>query len=114
MKKTIIRVISVAAMLMLSLTAFAQKHQVSGKVIDASNGDPVIGAGVIISSGGGVVTDYDGNYTLEAADDDVLTFSSIGFESVSMKVDGRRVIDVSLQPDSQLLEEVVVLGYTTQ
>ena len=114
MKKTLIRVISVAAMLMLSLTAFAQKHQVSGKVIDASNGDPVIGAGVIISSGGGVVTDYDGNYTLEAADDDVLTFSSIGFESVSMKVDGRRVIDVSLQPDSQLLEEVVVLGYTTQ
>ncbi|MCR5017675.1 MAG: TonB-dependent receptor [Bacteroidales bacterium] len=114
MKKTFIRVISVAAMLMLSLTAFAQKHQVSGKVIDASNGDPVIGAGVLISSGGGVVTDYDGNYTLEAADDDVLTFSSIGFESVTMKVDGRRVIDVSMQPDSQLLEEVVVLGYTTQ
>ena len=114
MKKTFIRVISVAAMLMLSLTAFAQKHQVSGKVIDASNGDPVIGAGVIISSGGGVVTDYDGNYTLMASDDDVLTFSSIGFESVSMKVEGRRVIDVSLQPDSQLLEEVVVLGYTTQ
>jgi len=114
MKKTFIRVISVAAMLLLSLTAFAQKHMVSGKVIDASNGDPVIGAGVLISSGGGVVTDYDGNYTLEAADDDVLTFSSIGFESVTMKVDGRRVIDVSMQPDSQLLEEVVVLGYTTQ
>jgi TonB-linked SusC/RagA family outer membrane protein len=114
MKKAFIRVISVAAMLLLSLTAFAQKHQVSGKVIDASTGEPVIGAGVLISSGGGVVTDYDGNYTLEAADEDVLTFSSIGFESVTQKVDGRRVIDVSMQPDSQLLEEVVVLGYTTQ
>ena len=114
MKKTLIRVISVAAMLLLSLTAFAQKHQVSGKVIDASTGEPVIGAGVLISSGGGVVTDYDGNYTLEAADGDILTFSSIGFESVTEKVDGRRVINVSMQPDTQLLEEVVVLGYTTQ
>ena len=114
MKKTLIRVISVAVLLSLSLTAFAQKHQVSGKVLDASSGEPVIGAGVIISSGGGVVTDYDGNYTLQASDDDVLTFSSIGFESVSEKVDGRRVIDVMLQPDTQLLEEVVVLGYTTQ
>ncbi|MBP5637800.1 MAG: SusC/RagA family TonB-linked outer membrane protein [Bacteroidales bacterium] len=114
MKKTLIRVISVAAMLMLSLTAFAQKHQVSGKVIDASTGEPVIGAGVVISSGGGVVTDYDGNYILQASDDDVLTFTSIGFESVSEKVDGRRVIDVNLQPDSKMLEEVVVLGFTTQ
>lgn len=114
MKKTLFRVISVAALMMLSLTAFAQKHQVSGKVIDASTGEPVIGAGVVISSGGGVVTDYDGNYILQASDDDVLTFTSIGFESISEKVDGRRVIDVNLQPDSKMLEEVVVLGFTSQ
>ena len=114
MKSTFIRVFSVAVMLSLSLTAFAQKHQVSGRVIDASNGDPVIGAGVIISSGGGVVTDYDGNYTLQASDDDVLTFTSVGYESVTEKVNGRRTINVSLQVDNELLEEVVVLGYTAQ
>lgn len=114
MKSTFIRVFSVMAMLTLSVAAFAQKHQVSGTVLDASNGDPVIGAGVIISSGGGVVTDMDGKYTLMAADDDVLTFSSVGFESVSEKVNGRRVIDVKLNTDSQLLEEVVILGYTSQ
>ena len=114
MKSTFIRVFSVAVMLSLSLTAFAQKHQVSGRVIDASNGDPVIGAGVMISSGGGVVTDYDGNYTLQASDDDVLTFTSVGYESVTEKVNGRRTINVSLQVDNELLEEVVVLGYTAQ
>ncbi|MBO4434074.1 MAG: SusC/RagA family TonB-linked outer membrane protein [Bacteroidales bacterium] len=114
MKRTLIRVISVAVMLSLSLAAFAQKHQVSGTVIDASTGEPVFGAGVIISSGGGVVTEFDGTYVLQASDEDVLTFSSIGFESVSEKVGGRTVINVSLNPDSNLLEEVVVLGFTSQ
>lgn len=114
MKSTFIRVFSVMAMLTLSVAAFAQKHQVSGTVLDAANGEPVIGAGVIISSGGGVVTDFEGKYVLMAADDDVLTFSSVGYESVSEKVNGRRVIDVKLNTDSQLLEEVVVLGYTSQ
>lgn len=114
MNNTFIRVLSVAAMFLLSLTAFAQTHQVSGKVTDASTGEPVIGAGIIISSGGGVVTDYDGNYILQAGDDDVLTFTSIGYESVSEKVDGRRTINVAMQTDSKMLEEVVVLGFTSQ
>ena len=114
MKRTLIRVISVAVMLSLSLAAFAQKHQVSGTVIDASTGEPLFGAGVLISSGGGVVTEFDGTYVLQASDDDVLTFSSIGFENVSEKVGGRTVINVSLNPDSNLLEEVVVLGFTSQ
>ncbi|MBO7643994.1 MAG: TonB-dependent receptor [Bacteroidales bacterium] len=114
MKLTPIRILTVLATLALSVSAFAQTHSVSGKVLDAATGEPVIGAGVIISSGGGTVTDYDGNYVIQAGDDDVLTFSSLGYVSATEKVGARNVINVSLQPDTQQLEEVVVLGFTTQ
>ncbi len=114
MKLTPNRILTVLACLALSVSSFAQTHSVSGKVLDAATGEPVIGAGVLISTGGGTVTDYDGNYVLQAADDATLTFSSLGYVSHSEKVGGRNRIDISLHPDTQQLEEVVVLGYTTQ
>ena len=114
MKLSPIRILAVLACLALSVTAFAQKHTVSGKVIDASNGEPVMGAGIILPDGSGTVTDYDGNYVIEAGADDILTFSSLGYKSVTEKVGGRTRIDVELHPDTEVLEEVVVLGYTTQ
>ncbi len=114
MKLTPNRILTVLACLALSVSSFAQTHSVSGKVLDSATGEPVIGAGVLISTGGGTVTDYDGNYVLQAADDATLTFSSLGYVSHSEKVGGRNRIDISLHPDTQQLEEVVVLGYTTQ
>ena len=114
MKSTFFRVIAVLAMLSLAPAVFAQKHQVSGTILEASSGQPVIGAGVLLSSGGGTTTDYDGKYTIMAADDDVITISSVGYETVSEKVGGRRVIDFLLNTDTEFLDEVVVLGYTTQ
>ena len=56
------RILTVLASLALSITMSAQNVSISGQVLDASNGEPVIGAGVLISSGGGTVTDYDGKY----------------------------------------------------
>ena len=114
MKLTPIRILTVLATLALSASAFAQTHSVSGTVVDAATGEPVIGAGVLISTGGGTVTDYDGNYVIQVGSDATLTFSSLGYVSVSEKVGDRNQINVSLQPDTQQLEEVVVLGYTTQ
>ncbi len=114
MKKSI-RILTIAlAMLAASSQMFAQTHQVTGKVLDASSGEPVIGAGVVSSTGGGTVTDYDGNFVIQAAPSASLTFSSIGYKSVTEQVGERTRIDVNLTPDNLLLDEVVVLGYTSQ
>jgi len=108
------RILTVLASLALSITMSAQNVSVTGQVLDASNGEPVIGAGVISSAGGGTVTDYDGKFVISAPKGAVLTFSSLGYKEHKENVDGRTSINVNLQPDNQLLEEVVVLGYTTQ
>lgn len=114
MKTTHIRILTVLAALVLSIPMFGQKHQVSGQVLDADSGQPVIGAGVMLSSGGGTTTDYDGKYVIMAGDQDVLTFASIGYTEVKEVVGGRSVINVTLTEDTTVLEEVVVLGYTSQ
>ncbi|MBR5034238.1 MAG: SusC/RagA family TonB-linked outer membrane protein [Bacteroidales bacterium] len=115
MKLKSIRILTIAlALLAISSQMFAQTHQVTGRVLDASNGEPVIGAGVVASNGGGTVTDYDGNYVISVSSDATLTFSSIGYKTVTEQVGDRARIDINLQPDNLLLDEVVVLGYTSQ
>ena len=115
MKKSFIRVFAViAVMALLPFSAFAQKLSVSGQVLDASDGMPVIGAAVTTSAGGGTITDYDGKYVIEVPADAVLIFSALGYVNKEEKVGGRTVVNVSLTPDAELLDEVVVLGYTTQ
>ncbi len=114
MKTTSLRILIVLASLALSIPVFGQKHQVSGQVLDADSGEPVIGAGVMLSSGGGVSTDYDGKYVIMAGENDVITFSAIGYLEVNETVGGRSVINVTMTADNTVLEEVVVLGYTTQ
>jgi len=114
MKSTLLRAFALCAALIVAQSAFAQKHSVSGTVLDASNGQPIIGAGVLSSSGGGVVTNLDGTYTINASDDETLTFSMIGYKTVVEKVGDRKTININMDVDTQLLEEVVVLGYTTQ
>lgn len=114
MKLTPIRILTVLASLVLSVTMSAQTHNVTGKVTDSSTGEPVIGAGVLISTGGGTVTDYDGNYVISVPENAVLTFSSLGYQTVTREVGNQTVINIELAPDDLLLNEVVVLGYTTQ
>ena len=114
MKRTFIRVLTVMAGLLLSISAFAQKITVSGQVLDSSDGQPVIGAGVAVSTGGGTITDYDGKYVITVPEDATLTFSNIGYNTVTEKVAGRTEININLTPDTESLEELVVLGYTSQ
>ena len=106
--------LAVLAAAALAIPASAQKISVSGQVLDASDGQPLIGAGVVLSNGTGTITDYDGHYVIQAEPDAVLTFSSLGYVSVSEQINGRTVINVSLSPDTEALEEVVVLGFTSQ
>ncbi|MCO6480210.1 MAG: SusC/RagA family TonB-linked outer membrane protein [Phaeodactylibacter sp.] len=88
---------------------------ITGKVTD-ENGDPLIGATVVVkgSSSIGTVTDIDGNYELAVPDDAaVLVISYVGYLSQEVPINGRTTIDVALQQDIAKLEEVVVVGYGT-
>ncbi|MCD8166562.1 MAG: TonB-dependent receptor [Bacteroides sp.] len=89
---------------------------VSGTVIAASDGFPLIGASVIVKgTTNGNITDFDGNYVLnEVPENAVLTFSYIGYKSKEIPVAGQSVINVTLEEDSEQLDEVVVIGYGVQ
>lgn len=114
MRKIYSYLLAAFAATVLAIPASAQKISISGQVLDASDGQPLIGAGVVLPNGTGTITDYEGKYVIQADRNETLTFSSLGYISVSEPISGRNVINVSLSPDTQSLEEVVVLGYTTQ
>lgn len=96
------------------VVTFAQNQRVTGTVIDET-GQPVIGASVMVKgSTTGVPTDFDGKYEIQVPADAVLEFSSVGMTTVEMAVKGQSVINVSLEPDVNFLESVVVVGYGTQ
>ncbi len=89
---------------------FAQK-KVTGNVISAEDGQPVIGASVSVKgTGTGTVTDFDGNFSLSIPESvKKLTFTYVGM--VTEEIPVQSVMNVKLRPDTQSLEEVVVTGY---
>ena len=94
--------------------AQGKKRRITGTVKDA-NGDPVIGATVLEKgTKNGTVTDYDGNFVLETAPNAQLDISYIGFKSQTVKPSASGNISISLDEDSNLLDDVVVVGYGTQ
>lgn len=92
---------------------FVQDIHVSGKVTNA-NGEPLPGVSVKIKgSAVGTSTDGTGNYSLSVPDGATLIFSSIGYETLEMPLNGRSEINVVLQASTKELEQVVVIGYGT-
>ncbi|MBO4465436.1 MAG: SusC/RagA family TonB-linked outer membrane protein [Bacteroidales bacterium] len=105
------------SILLLTLAVAFQasaQNVVKGTVKDAATGEPLMGVGVIVSTGGGTITDMDGNYSVSVGRDVTITFNLLGYTEVVEKVDGRSTINVFLKEDVKLLDEVVVLGYTSQ
>ena len=99
----------------ISFGLFAQNITVNGSVTD-DTGMSVIGATVMVenNSGIGTITDIDGNYTLNNVPSDAsLQFSYVGMVTQIIPVDGRSTIDVVMASDSELLDELVVVGYGT-
>lgn len=89
--------------------------KVRGQVID-EQGEPLTGATVRIKGGqGGTITDVDGNFQLEVAGNAILSISYVGYKEREVAVRNRAIIEaIQLQPDNQMLEQVVVIGYGTQ
>ena len=88
---------------------------VLGTVVDQS-GEPLIGVNVQVKgTNKGTATDFDGRFTLEDVNENaILVFSYIGYQTVEIPLDARQSIEVIMIADSELLDEVVVVGYGTQ
>lgn len=93
-----------------------QQQKVTGTVTDASTNEPLAGVYVRVEgTNTGGITDAEGKYSVEITDQQaVLVFSSIGYVTETIPVDGRLLIDISISPDVTALEEVVVVGYGVQ
>ncbi len=102
------------ALMVLAVPAFAQKAEVKGTVTDAESGQPLVGVTVIADSGAGTATDAAGHYALYVDANDALSFDYLGYTPANEKVAGRTTINVALSPDAKAIDEVVVLGYTSQ
>jgi iron complex outermembrane receptor protein len=86
---------------------------VRGTVTD-TGGEPIIGANILIQgTSSGTVTDYDGNFMLQAPADGVLEVSYIGYRPQTIAISNRTNIRIVLEEDTELLEELVVIGYGT-
>lgn len=103
-------------MFFASVTSFAQTFSVSGTVVESETDMPMPGVNVLVKdSSKGVVTDFDGNYRLEnIAKGDIIVFSYVGFESQEILFNNQETINILLKPDSQALDEIVLVGYGAQ
>ena len=95
------------------LGALAQSL-IKGTVKDVS-GDPIIGASVKVQgSKSGVITDFDGNFSVPAENNATLVISYIGYTTETVKVSGRNNLSITLREDAQTLNDIVVIGYGVQ
>lgn len=94
----------------------AQDIEVSGVVKSSSNNEFLIGVSVkeLGSTTNGTITDIDGKYSLKVNNDAILVFSYLGLKPQEVKVNARKIIDVTLEEDSKMLTEIVTVGYRTE
>ena len=105
--------ITLSVALCAGFTGFAQEIEVTGTVTDQS-GLPVIGAAIQIEGVlTGATTDLDGRYSIEVPSDGTLIVSNIGYKQQRVAVNGRSVIDIVMEEDTQLIDEVIVVAFGT-
>jgi TonB-linked SusC/RagA family outer membrane protein len=91
---------------------FAQSKTISGTVSDDSG--PLPGVSIIIKgTGTGTDTDFDGNYSISANTGDVLQYSFVGMEDTQKTVGASNTVNVTMEEDSNVLDEIIVVGYGT-
>lgn len=108
--------IIIAIILMCTGRLIAQESRVvKGTIISKIDGETLPGVNVLIKgSNKGVISDFNGKYSINASSENVLVFSYIGFKNFEVLIENKSVIDISLQLDTESLDEVVVVGYGTQ
>ena len=107
-------VTALLALILLGGVASAQNITVKGTVTDKATGEPVPFASVVVKGTmTGIATDADGNFSMAVAPNATLVFSSLGYVTEEVAVSARSTINVVLVPDSQMLEETVVVAFGT-
>nr|WP_129731007.1 TonB-dependent receptor [Parabacteroides goldsteinii] len=103
----------ITCLLLLALCGYAQQITVKGIVTSATDSEPLIGATIQIKgAGSGTITGIDGDYTLANVNPNaILIFSSIGYETQEVRINGQPTVNVVMKEASELLDEVVVIGY---
>lgn len=100
-----------AAGMLISAQAYGQALTIKGVVKDKA-GEPVIGANVLVKgTTNGTITDFDGNFVLNADKNDIIAISFIGYQTQELPASA--LMNVVLSDDSQLLQDVVIIGYGT-
>lgn len=113
LKRLARRALATLTLSMLCVVALAQTRQITGTVIDGT-GESVIGANVLeVGTANGVITDIDGNFTMQVQPHAKIQISFIGYITQTITVGNQTNIKVTLADDSQALDEVVVIGYQT-
>lgn len=89
-----------------------QKSQATGRIVD-SNGEPLIGVSVVEkgNKSNGAVTNVDGEYTVNVPAKATLVVSYVGYKTQEVAVGGKRNVNITLSEDSEMLNDVVVIGY---
>ncbi|MDD2491777.1 MAG: SusC/RagA family TonB-linked outer membrane protein, partial [Bacteroidales bacterium] len=112
MKK--VRLILTVLLCFAASSIFAQNLSITGTVTDAGSGEPIPFASVVVKGTvTGVSTDVDGKFTISAQGSSTLTFSSIGYQTLDVAVNGRSVVNVALSSSAIALEDVMVVAYGT-
>lgn len=97
-----------------SLQQTGKTKRISGTVID-EKGEPVIGASILVDeTSNGTITNIDGEYSLTGVpENSTLTISYVGYKTIKLKASDKNLSNIVLQEDSELIDEVVVVGYGT-
>ena len=91
-----------------------QQKTINGKVTDQA-GIALVGATIVVKgTAKGTSTDFDGNYSITVNESDILNISYIGYIDQDIAVAGKTIINISLEEDTSVLDEVIVVGYGTQ
>lgn len=111
MKK--IRLFLTGLLLMVTAAAYAQDITVAGTVTDASTGEGIAGATVLLKGNTTqwVITDAMGAYSITVPSDGVLEVSFMGYTTLEIPVNGRSTIDAQLEMEAEMLDDVIVVGY---
>ncbi|HCX24304.1 MAG: SusC/RagA family TonB-linked outer membrane protein [Flammeovirgaceae bacterium] len=114
--KGLVRLLTVFGLSLFWGVSYAQEVKVTGTVTDKETGETLPGVTVLVEgASNGTITDIDGVFTLNVPSENAkLIFSFVGFTTQEIELNGRSVINVTMDIDIQSLEEVVVTGYGTQ
>ncbi len=113
--KFVVLFVAMLTMQAMGIGATLSAKTISGTVLSSTDNEPLIGATIQVEGAqGGTITDFDGNFTIEANEGQTLVVSYIGYVTKKVKVGGASQLNITLDEDKASLDEVVVIGYGVQ